>query len=76
MGHNAGPIRVLALPTFAEEMAEKLQLDYLNEEEIWHDGVNIAGNARADLLADMEREEDISFGSKDASFGTQEGPSR
>ena len=61
-----------ALLTFAEEMAEELQLDYLNENEIGHDGVDIAGDARVGLLADMEREKYLSFGSKDNSFGTRE----
>ena len=65
----------VALPTFAEEMAEELQLDYLNEEEIGHDGMDIMGGESAELLANMEREEDLSFGPKDASFGTREGPS-
>ena len=63
-----------ALPTFVEEMVEELQLDDLNEEEIGHNGVDIVGDARAGLLllADMERKEDLSFESKDASFGTRE----
>ena len=66
----------VTLSTFAEEMEEELSLGNINKKEIGRNGIDLSKDARAELLTDMEKEEDLSLGSKGKSFGKHNGPSR
>jgi len=55
-----------ALPTFHEEMeARGLELDDISDSEIGEGGIDIAEDARADMLRTMKANEEIDFDSKD-----------